>query len=303
MQNSSTGEELGNAAKSATSDPAAEKNLFRFSVPGSQIPKTINNPSFPNLSSPLFPSSLPAPSTFSAVTSPFGINTPTSTKPLDIFQSQPFIQNPTSTSAARPGIQKSGLPSSRDQVPPVFGSQYFRSSILDITKQVSTNPVLSVGESQKMQQVSVDDLPTSSQEKLLPLQQQTEATSSKQNIVKSSALAADISQLRAIVVYKIPEDSNNKLELTKHFQRFGNVIRIITNTKKGNAAIYYDSHVSFLFLFLGLALNFIFKMHIKYKALFAFSCGIFILKYISIIYYLKDVYLSKFTQNTITLFK
>jgi len=59
MQNSSTGEELGNAAKSATSDPAAEKNLFRFSVPGSQIPKTINNPSFPNLSSQLFPSSLP----------------------------------------------------------------------------------------------------------------------------------------------------------------------------------------------------------------------------------------------------
>jgi len=103
--------------------------------------------------------------------------------------------------------------------------------------------------------------------------------------VKSSALAADISQLRAIVVYKIPEDSNNKLELTKHFQRFGNVIRIITNTKKGNAAIYYDSHVSFFFFWVSFKLYFKKTYYAFSKALFALSCSILILKYISIIYY------------------
>lgn len=240
MQNSSTGENLGNSAKSATSDSASGKSSFRFTVPATLIPKTLNNPSSASPSSQLFPSSVPPPS-FPTVTSPFGINTPTSAKPLGVFQNQPFIQNPAST-FVRPGIQKSGLPSSRDQVPSVFGSQFFRPSTLDASKQVPSTPILPLGDNQKMQQASVDELPTSSQETLSTLPQQTEAATSK---LKNSVLASDISQLRAIVVYKIPEDSNNKLELTKHFQRFGNVIRIITNTKKGNAAIYFDSHVGF----------------------------------------------------------
>lgn len=59
---------------------------------------------------------------------------------------------------------------------------------------------------------------------------------------KSSSV--NVSQLRAIVVFDIPEDSNNKLELTKHFQPFGNIIRIFPNLNKNSATIHFDSHVS-----------------------------------------------------------
>lgn len=69
-------------------------------------------------------------------------------------------------------------------------------------------------------------------------------TASLKSPTLKRSLSVDISQLRAIVVYEIPEDSNNKLELTKHFQLFGKVVRIFPNPKKQNATIHFESHVS-----------------------------------------------------------
>jgi len=57
------------------------------------------------------------------------------------------------------------------------------------------------------------------------------------------SVPVDVSQLRAIVAFDLPEDCD-KLELTKHFQSFGNVVKVFPNPKKHSANIQFDSHVS-----------------------------------------------------------
>lgn len=58
-------------------------------------------------------------------------------------------------------------------------------------------------------------------------------------------VSVDVSQLRTIATYDLPEDCD-KLELTKHFQSFGNVVKVFLNLKKHTANVQFDSHVSLL---------------------------------------------------------
>ena len=68
------------------------------------------------------------------------------------------------------------------------------------------------------------------------------SVSPDQKLLKRT-FSTDVSQLQSIAVYEIPENLNTKLELTKHFQAFGNITKIIPNAKKGNASITFSSHV------------------------------------------------------------
>jgi len=57
------------------------------------------------------------------------------------------------------------------------------------------------------------------------------------------SVSVDVSQLRTIVAFDLPEDCD-KLELTKYFQSFGNVVKVYLNPKKHSANVQFDSHVS-----------------------------------------------------------
>ena len=101
--------------------------------------------------------------------------------------------------------------------------------------------------SQSVKSESVQELPeceakqesVTKQDQPSPEQKQLKRTSS-----------TDISDLRTIIIHGIPEDSNNKLELTKLFQPFGNITRIFPNVKRGAANITFDCHVSNIFIIL-----------------------------------------------------
>lgn len=161
--------------------------------------------------------------------------------------------------AIRPSLKPSltsAWPSTR--CPPIFEARNFPASVK--ATSISVSSALATNSPKTLELVnpekdavkvpgfttSKDEVPSSS-----PLKQELlqEAPANPHQLKRIPSV--DKTQLRTIVVYLIPEDSNNKLELAKHFQPFGNIVRIFPNPKKGNAVIHFDSHVSqYILLFL-----------------------------------------------------
>ena len=54
----------------------------------------------------------------------------------------------------------------------------------------------------------------------------------------------DVSSLRTLVVFEIPEHLNTRAELLKHFGQFGKELRVLPNLKKATANITFTNHVS-----------------------------------------------------------
>ena len=209
-----------------------------------------------------------APKGFGAVNKPFSFTniTPTSTT---MNQNQPVFQNPFKKTNVTPSTLF-GMNINPSQAPSVFGVLPKTSrpsparavsnlaSAFPIKKETlftkeafkfSTPIIQPANPINPDQNVSKEEKTSSSVEdsrNIIPdtaVEEKPETSSPKATPLKKS-VSTDVSQLRSIAVFEIPEDSNNKLELTKHFQHFGNITRIVPLPRKKSATVFFDSHVS-----------------------------------------------------------
>lgn len=166
---------------------------------------------------------------FGAQKKPFSF-TDVPTSSTKITQVQPIFQDAFKKKNV-PSTTLFGMNINPSQVPTMFGG-------LSKSKPPTSTPFSFLS--------SINPTPeVKKEEEVTPNSTEMSETSDSPRVTPSKrSSSVDVSQLRAVSVFGIPEDSNNKLELTKHFQPYGNITRIYPNLNKKSATIHFDSHDS-----------------------------------------------------------